>query len=177
MQPLDKDKAEFLQQTIDVWKSEQLLTDEQATQLKQSIKVRKFNWKKVTYYAFNIAVSCAILSVIVLLADKPLRVFIQKIFQITPTAISSILTLFSILLFYITKLRFKNHPETQITNDAILLFGAFLSLSAIFYWSKALHIFEHNYTFIFLLATVLYVCIAIYFKSPVCWLLSILMLT
>ena len=77
MQPLDKDKAELLQQSIDTWKQENLLTDEQANLLKQSITVRRFDWKQVTVYAFIVAISCAILSVIVLLADKPLRKLIE----------------------------------------------------------------------------------------------------
>lgn len=173
MQPLDKDKAEFLQKTIAVWKGENLLTSEQAVQLNQTITIRKFDWKQVTVYAFVVAISCAILSVIVLLADKPLRILIEKFTQITDTGISSVLTLFSILIFYIAQRRFKNHPKTPFTNNTILLFAAFLSLAAISYWSKTLHVFQHNYGFVFLLATILYVGIAIYFDSKICWILAV----
>jgi hypothetical protein len=172
MQPLDKDKAEFLHKSIDSWKQDNLLSDELANQLKQSISVRKFDWKQVTIYAFVVAISCAVLSVIVLLADKPLRILIQKFTQITDVGISSILTLFSILFFYIAKYRSKNHPKTPFTNNTILLFAAFLSLAAIVYWSKTLQVFEHNYAFIFALATVLYIGIAIYFTSYICWILA-----
>ena len=174
MQPLDKDKAEFLHKSIDSWKQDNLLSDELANQLKQSISVRKFDWKQVTIYAFVVAISCAVLSVIVLLADKPLRILIQKFTQITDVGISSILTLFSILFFYIAKYRSKNYPKTPFTNNTILLFAAFLSLAAIAYWSKAIHVFQHNYAFVFALATVLYIGISIYFDSKTCWILAIL---
>lgn len=176
MQPLDKDKAEFLQQSIDTWKQENLLTDEQANLLKQSINVRRFDWKQVTVYAFFIAIACAILSVIVLLADKPLRKLIEQFTQITDAGISAILTLFSILSFYIAQRRFKNHPKTPFTNNTILLFGAFLSLAAISYWSKTLHIFQHSYLSVFLLAAVVYIGVAVYFTSIICWLLAVNML-
>jgi hypothetical protein len=91
---LNKEKAEFLLKTIDEWQSQQLLSDEQALKLKQSITIRKFDWKQVTVYAFIIAVACAVLSVIVLLADKPLRALIEKFTQITDVGISGILTVF-----------------------------------------------------------------------------------
>jgi hypothetical protein len=173
---LNKEKAEFLLNAIDVWQSQQLLSDEHALKLKQNITVRKFDWKQVTVYAFIIAVACAVLSVVVLLADKPLRALIEKFTQITDVGISSILTVFTGLIFWYTKRRFVKHPNTPFSNSSFLLFGAFLSLATISYWAKILQVFQHNYAFIFLISAVVYCLMAIYFKSQTIWVLCILML-
>lgn len=173
---VNKDKADVLHKAIDEWQSQQLLTEEQAHQLKNTIVVRKFDWKQVTIYAFIIAVICSVLSIIVLLADKPLREIILRFTQITDLGISCILTIATLLVFYISKIRFEKYKETPFTNNSFLLFGAFLSLATISYWAKTLHVFQNNYAFIFLIAGVVYIILATYFKSQTIWVMSILML-
>lgn len=173
---LNKEKAEFLHKAIDEWQSQDLLSEAQATQLKQSISVRRFDWKQVTVYAFIIAVACAVLSIIVLLADKPLRALIEKFTQITDFGISSILTVSTGMIFWYTKRRFEKHTNTPFSNGSFLLFGAFLSLATISYWAKTLQVFQHNYAFIFLLAALVYAALAVYFNSQTIWVLGMLML-
>ncbi len=173
---LKKDKAEFLKSAIEEWQSQQLLTKEQAQQLKNTITIRKFDWKQVTIYAFIIAVVCSVLSIIVLLADKTLLKLIERFTQITDFGISCIITLATILVFYITKRRVEKHIDTPFRNQSYLLLGAFLSLATVSYWSKTLHVFHNNYTFIFLMASILYVALALYFRSQTIWVLSLLML-
>lgn len=173
---LNKEKAEFLNNAIDEWQSQQLLSEQQSQQLKQSITVRKFDWKQVTIYAFIIAVACAVLSVIVLLADKPLRAIIEKFTQITDFGISSILTVFTWFIFWFTKRRFEKHANTPFSNSSFLLFAAFLSLATISYWAKTLQVFQNNFAVIFLLSAIIYIALAIYFRSQTIWTLSILML-
>ena len=173
---LNKEKAEFLNNAIDEWQSQQLLSEEQSHQLKQTIIIRKFDWKQVTVYAFIIAVVCSILSIIVLLADKPLRALIERFTQITDFGISCILTSATFLIFYLTKRRFEKHKNTPFSNQSFLLFAAFLSLATISYWSKTFHVFHNSYEFVFLIATIIYAFLAIYFNSKTIWVLSILML-
>ncbi len=172
----NKEKAEFLRNSIDEWQSQQLLSEQQAQQLKQSITVRKFDWKQVTIYAFIIAVACAVLSIIVLLADKPLRAIIEKFTQITDFGISCILTIFTLFIFWFTKRRFEKYANTPFSNSSSLLFAAFLSLATISYWAKTLQVFQNNYAVIFLLSAIVYIVLAIYFRSQTIWMLSILML-
>lgn len=173
---LNKEKVEFLNNVIDEWQSDNLLSDEQANVLKKSLVVRKFDWKQVTIYAFIIAVVCAVLSIIVLLADKPLRALIEKFTQLTDFGISSILTVFSFLIFWYSKRRFRLQSNTPFSNHSFQLFGAFLSIACISYWSKTFQIFQNNYAVIFLLASIIYAGLAVYFQSAVIWTLGIFML-
>ncbi len=173
---LDKEKATLLNNAIDEWQTQDLITAEQSQKLKNTVVVRKFDWKQVTIYAFIIAVACCILSIIVLLSDKPLRELIEKILQINDFIISCILTVFTLLVFYYTKIRFQKHKTTPFRNQSFLLIAAFLSLASISYWAKTMHVFQNNYAGIFLLASIIYVSLAIYFNSQTIWVLSIIML-
>lgn len=173
---VNKENADLLKDAIDKWHLQGLLTDDQVQELKKSIVVRKFDWKQVAVYAFMVAVACAVLSIIVLLADKPLRILIEKFTQITDFGISSILTIASIFAFWYANKRFKQHTDTPFSNHSFLLLGAFLSLASISYWAKTLHVFQNNYAFVFLIAVLVYVVLAIYFRSQTLWALAICML-
>lgn len=173
---LNKEKATLLNNAIDEWQEHDLITAEQSQKLRETVVVRKFDWKQVTIYAFIIAVVCCVLSIIVLLSDKPLRELIERILQINDFIISCILTIFTLLIFYYTKIRFQKHKTTPFRNQSFLLIAAFLSLASISYWAKSLHVFQNNYTGIFLLASIIYVALAMYFNSQTIWVLSLLML-
>lgn len=173
---LNKEKFDLLNNAIDEWQNQDLITTEQSQKLKSTVVIRKFDWKQVTIYAFIIAVVCCVLSIIVLLSDKPLRELIEKILQINDVIISCILTVFTLLGFYYTKIRFQKHKTTPFRNQSFLLIAAFLSLASISYWAKTMHVFQNNYAGIFLLASIIYVALAIYFNSQTIWVLSILML-
>lgn len=173
---LNKERAKILNEGIDDWESSGLLSSEKAAELRNSLVVRKFDWKQVTVYAFIVAVVCAVLSIIVLLADKPLRALIEKFTQLTDVGISLILSLVTLLILWYVKVRIHRHPETPFSNNSYLLFGAFLSLSSVAYWAKTFQVFQNNYAFIFLLGSCVYAALAVYFRSQTIWVLSVLML-
>ena len=172
---IKKQQAKFLNETIDVWEQQNLVTEEQATKLKQSIVIRKFDWKQVTIYAFILAVACAILSIIVLLADKIILRIIERFTQLTDLSISCLLTFLATLLFFYSKKRFQEKKDMPISNNSLLLLSAFLSLAAISFWVKCFHVHQNYYTFTYFIATILYVVIAIYFQSATVWTLGFIM--
>lgn len=173
---LNKDKATLLNNAIDEWQKQDLITVEQSQKLKDTVEIRKFDWKQVTIYAFIIAVVCCILSIIILLSDETLRILLEKIMQLNDFTISCILSVCTMLTFYYTNIRFKKHPITPFRNQSFLLIAAFLSLASISYWAKTIHVFENNYAGVFLLASIIYVGLAIYFNSQTIWVLSLIML-
>jgi hypothetical protein len=173
---VNKEQAEMLNEAISNWQESGLVLPDQADSLRKSLTVRKFDWKQVTVYAFIVAMVCAVLSVIVLLADKPLRAIIEKFTQLTDFGISSILSLFTLLVIWYAKIRLSKYPETPFSNNSFLLFGAFLSLASIAYWAKTIQVFENNHAMIFLLGAAIYAGLALMFRSQTLWVLAVLML-
>jgi uncharacterized membrane protein len=173
---VNDEKARLLNQAIEDWLEKGLIDEDTASSLKKTFTVRRFDWRQLTVYAFIIAVICAVLSVIVLLADKPLREWMQRLTNLTDTGISELLTIAAVLIFWHSKRRFKKHPSTPFSNHSFLLLGCFFSIAAISFWAKTFHIFQHNYFAIFLLAAVLYFFLSVRFEASVLWVLAILMI-
>jgi hypothetical protein len=176
MKQFNEEKARWLNEMIDGWRSEKLISEEQSMQMKQSFTVRKFDWKQVTLYAFIIAVSCCVLSIIVLLADKSLIELLEKFTRINDFGVSLILTAITLLIFLFTQKRIKRRPASSLSNNSLLLVAAFFSLASISYWAKAIHVFHHNYSPIFLLAGAVYFIAAVHFHSKTLWVLGLQML-
>lgn len=172
---LNKDKFTWLNQVIDDWKQSGLIDEQKAGELKATFSLKKMNWKAFVMYAFIISIICAVMSVIILLADKPLRAFIEKFTQITDAGISALLTVVTCLGFYI-----YNKKQTQTgdsaSNTTFLLFVCFLSLASVGYWAKTFAVFQSHYPGVFLIAAVMFFFIAVYFQSQTVWVLMISML-
>ena len=67
---VNKRKAKILQETLAQWQEQKLLSEEQATQLKDSILIQNFDWRKLAKYSFVLAVLCVVGAVISILADN-----------------------------------------------------------------------------------------------------------
>ena len=173
---VNKSERKLLINAIEEWKNQNLLTDAQAEQLKSTLHIRKFDWRPLSIYAFIIAVACAVLSIVVLLADRPLRLLLEQLMKISDAGISSILSVFAVLGLLYARRRFEKTPQLSISNNSVLLFSAFLSLSAIAFWAKTFHVFQENNAGIFLVATILYFGLSIYLNSKVLWSLAFCML-
>lgn len=169
---ISKEKQVFLLRAIEEWKVRGIISEEQALKMKASAEVRKFDWKPVSVYAFIIALACAVLSVVVLLADKPLRVLLEQLTQITDAGISAILTVAALLGLIYAKQRFVRAPDMSLSNNSLLLFSAFLSLAALSYWAKTWQVFQQNSSGIFILSAGIYLGLAVYFSSAVLWVLA-----
>lgn len=173
---VNKSERKLLVNAIEEWKNQKLLNEEQAEQFKSTLQIRKFDWRPLSIYAFIIAVACAVLSIVVLLADRPLRLLLEQLMKITDAGISCILSALAVLGFAYARRRFQKTPQLSISNNSILLFFAFLSLAAIAFWAKTFHVFQENNAGIFLLATVLYFGLSIYLNSKILWTLAFSML-
>lgn len=173
---VNKKTARLLHKTIAEWQTQQVISDEEATKLKQTIVVRQFDWKQVTLYAFIIAVACAVLSLIVLLADNLLQELIRKIMEISDAGISVILSVFAAFAFWFANRRKMLQPDKVIENNSFMLVVTFISITAFAYWAKTWEPILHNVSIVFLLACMLYVFLSIRFQSNALWILALLML-
>ncbi len=171
---LNKDKYEFLNQTIDDWRQSGNINELKAQELKSTFSLKKFNWQAVVVYTFVIAVVSAVLSVIVLLSDRPLRAWIEKLTAVSDTLISIILSVFTIVAFILLN---KQRQKAQQTASymAFMLFACFLSTASVAFWAKSFHVFANHYAGVFLIAAILYGIIAVYFRTQVVWVLMGLM--
>jgi hypothetical protein len=68
----NKTQGKFLHGVIDQWADDQTIAQETADLLRQSFSIRPFDWKKLAKYSFWIAITCFVIAVGSVLADRAL---------------------------------------------------------------------------------------------------------
>ena len=86
---LDQEKSDFLDEMLNQWQEQNLLTEEQVKKLQESYEAKSFDWRRLAQYSFWIAMACGVISLGALLVDKDILIYLQKIYD-TPDSLISL---------------------------------------------------------------------------------------
>jgi hypothetical protein len=173
---LPQKKAEILIESINYWKNNAIISENEYTKLLNSFEPIKFDFKKLAKYAFWISLICVCISMFAVISDKKLMELLKKIFN-APIELKFLsLSLFSGLIYFYGMKRNKTHPDTIYKNEAILFIGNIVILWAIsFLWDIISP--EHNYKMYFaFLCAVIYGVLAYIARSKLTWVITIFFL-
>jgi hypothetical protein len=173
---INQEKAEFLNEMIDTWQQDQLLSIEKATELKKSYSVKSFDWQKLAQYSIYVALACGVFALGSLLLDKQMTVLLEKLYY-TPNIVISLLSFIaaSYLLFIGNKRR-KSKSKQVFSNEALLFGGVMFIANGLAYLTKTVNKEIENYALIFLIAVPIYGFLGYYFKSKLIWAFALLSL-
>lgn len=169
---VNKKQGKLLNEAITEWQRRKLISEEEAERLTNSFTVINFDWGLLAKYSFWIAIGCAVVAVLALIADD---IFLDLIALIVSTDVGAV-AFFSGLAFgcyYWGSLRQKSRPEKVFSNETILFGGAFFTAIAIGFIGNALDSGSGHFSLLFLLATFIYVPLAIHFRSLMIWVLAL----
>jgi len=170
---LSKQKAKVLNSAIQNWEKEQLISDEQAEQLRHSYQVVGFDWKLLAVYSFWIAISCFIISIGILLADDYLMDLLAQIID-TPASILSAISAAIAVLFYRTGIRRrKKSPEKNISNEATFFFGILMTAVSGGFLSETTLLSTTHDAFFLLFLTSIYAVLGLRLSSVLIWLFAL----
>jgi hypothetical protein len=176
---LKKKSAELVTEAIDQWEAESLIDKELAITLKGSIEVTKFDWKRLAKFSFWFAIGCFVISVSSLFVSPVFQELVKifsKLFKfVDPKLVSGIVTAGLSGLFYFWGLKRRiTHPKNIFKNQAIFFFGILLTASSI---GLIASLFKgDNVSIIFLLASVIYLLLGLYFPSRLTWVFGLVSL-
>lgn len=165
---VNKRKAKILQETLVQWQEQKFLSEEQATQLKDSILIQNFDWRKLAKYSFVLAVLCVIGAVISILADNFL---LEWLFDFLGTEWGAVIvsSLFA-TGFILWGGKKKRHPlEKQFTSEALLAIGGIFIGVAIIFFGNAISTGSGHFSLLLLLGAFIYAPLAIYYQSISLW--------
>lgn len=166
---IDREKAEFLDEVIQNWENDKIITPELATALRNTYETKSFDWRKLAQYSIYIALACGVFALGSLLIDKEILNLISKIYE-TPNYVISIVSLLTALcMFVIGNKRKKSKPKEQFTNDALLFIGVMLIANGLAYFGKSITSVSNHYSLIFLLAVPIYAFLGYFFSSKLIW--------
>lgn len=176
MKKIEQDKGNFLDEMLDYWQAEGLLSDTDCQKLKQSYEPKTFDWRRLAQYSFWTAMVCGVIALSSLLADKLLLNYLKNLYN-TPNIVISILSALLAIGCYIFGFkRKKSYPHKTFSNEAIIFSGVMLTANAIAYLGKAFESNNNHFSLLILLSVIIYLVLAYRFKSKLIWAFALLAL-
>lgn len=173
---VSKTESQTIFKMIDKWREEEIISSEQSNLMKSSFHIRETRWVQLAYYAFSVAVVSMILAVIVLLADKPIRLFLERVFNMTHSGIALVTAIMSLLLFIYSHKRISAQREFNFSNFSLIVFSSFLTLVALSFTGKALSIGENYFYGLFYAGFIIYLILSQVYSYSFLWVFALLFL-
>lgn len=173
---LNKKQGKFLSDTIQTWKNENVISSIDADKLNQSFQIRSFDWGRLAKYSFWIAIICTVIAVSAILADEFIIDLIECLFHSSGVVPCIIFMVFAIITYGFGLGRRHKYPQNTFSNEAIIFFGVLFTAVAIGYFGKAVDTGSGHYSLLFLLASVIYGALGLWFPSKLVWVFSLLSL-
>lgn len=173
---LTKKQGQFLNNMITTWENDQTIEQETAVKLKNSFTIRRFDWKKLAKYSFWISIICVIIAAGSIVADDVLMKIFEALFSSSSILICIFFAGLAALIFFLGIRRRKKKPTKVFSNEAILFLGVLMTAVSVGYFGKAIDNGSGHYSLLFLIATIIYMILGLWFPSKLVWVFSLLSL-
>ncbi|MFD2160948.1 DUF2157 domain-containing protein [Paradesertivirga mongoliensis] len=173
---LDQQEADFLNQTIQHWESEGLVTPDTAEQLRESYSIKQFDWRRLAQYSFWIALACGLIAFASLIINDEILKLLQKLSDAPDIVISVISALIAAWLYYHGQKSKLKFPEKIFSNEATLFVAVLFTASSIAFLGKAIDKGSGHFSMLFLLSVIVYGALALKFKSRLIWAFALISL-
>jgi hypothetical protein len=173
---IDQEKSDFLDEMLDRWQEDQLLSEADVKKLKLSYEAKSFDWRRLAQYSFWIAMACGVVSLGALLIDNQILDYLKKLYDTPDSIISLLSALVAGFLYWLSFRRKKSRPMQEFSNDAIIFTAVMLTANAIAYMGKALGKGDSHLSVIILFSVIVYAVLAFFFKSRLIWIFVLISL-
>lgn len=130
----DPQQRKILEDALEHWEDEGLLTAEQAEKLRNNIRARSSTRKQLSQYFFIVAISCSLLAFGALFIDEKLLENIRRYFSISNAVIAIIATLAGSLWWW--RIRRNRERYSPIAYEFYAVLGALAVLTGWVYVCK-----------------------------------------
>lgn len=162
--------------TVDRWRDSGVIDAETAARLTTSISIASFDWQKTARYAFIVAIVCLVIAVGAVLADRMLMALLLRIFNASAAVKCAFFAGVSALFFRRGISSRQKHPHRIYGNEAVFFLGVLSLAASIFFLGVAIDTGSGRYSVLFLIASVLYALLGLWFPSALVWVFGLLSL-
>lgn len=166
----------IVMRVVDRWRETGVIDDESATRLTASMSIASFDWQRTARYSFIIAIFCFVIAVGAVLADKFLMELLMRIFNAPAAVKCAFFAGASGAIFWYGLLLRKNHPHRVYGNESVFFLGVLALAAAVFFLGVAIDTGSGRYSVLFLIASVLYALLGLWFPSALVWVFGLLSL-
>ena len=163
-------------QVIDRWRSEGVVDEQTSARLKASMAIATFDWQKTARYAFIIAIFCFVIAVGAVLADRVLMQLLERLFNAPALAKCAGLAALAALIFWAALSVRRKHPHRIYSTEATFFIGVLALAASVYFLGVAVGRGSDHYAPLFLLASVLYALLGLWFPSALVWIFALVSL-
>ena len=173
---LPKKNLHVVLDAITELEKEQVLDSATATRVRANLLPERFDWRRLARYAFVTALTCAIIGVGALLADKLILEFLARLFT-APAIVKSLGLAIAAAGIFALGLRYRRrHPGNIYTTEMIFVAGVIGVAGAIAWLGKAIDTGSGHYPPLLLLGAVIYCALGLGLASKLIWIFGLLSL-
>jgi hypothetical protein len=173
---LDKQESDFLTKTIEQWEKDGLLNADTATNLRDTIEVKGFDWMRLAKYSFWIALFCGVVAFGSLIINDTVIRWLKSLYYTPDVVIASGSGVIAALFFYYGRRREKKSPERIFSNEAFIFTGILFTACCIAYLGKTFDNGTRHFSILFLISVFVYGVLAWRFNSRLIWLFALISL-
>jgi hypothetical protein len=166
----------IVMRAVDRWRESGVIDAETSARLTASTSIASFDWQRTARYAFIIAIFCFVIAVGAVLADKVLMELIMRIFNAPAAAKCALFAALSAVLFWYGLLLRSKHPHRIYGNESVFFLGVLALAGAVFFLGVAIDTGSGRYSVLFLIASVLYALLGLWFPSTLVWVFGLVSL-
>lgn len=166
---LNKKKYKFALRLLEHWESEKMLLPEEAENLKNSIGLSLFDWKKLAKYSFWFAGISIAIAVFALFMDEVIIALIMQFLKL-PYSVRAVLSAIAASAFYIWGFyRKKSDLKRQLSSEFLLFTGAVFTALTAYLFVGTFNLTQDQYPFAVLFSAVVYLCTGYFAPSGFMW--------
>ena len=167
-----KFRAKIIRTALADWRSEGLITPDQAAELDGSIVVAAFDYKKLAKWAFAAACLCFAAAFVSLFASDLVVAFLAVLAQL-PLGRLLLASALSAAAYRQAIRQARRQPLRRFRNEALMTLAVFLTAWAVAELGLLLDTGSGHYSLLLLLACVIYLGVGWYAKSGTVWLFAL----
>ncbi len=161
---------------IERWRQNGLVDAGTAQRLSASLAVIPFDWRRTARYAFIVSIVCLVIAVGAVLADRVLVALLMRIFNAPAALKCAALGALSAAIFWLGLTLRARHPARFYRNEAVFFLGVLTLAGAVYFFGRTIDTGSGHYSLLFLLATLLYAALGLWFPSKLVWVFGLLSL-
>src|SRR4051812_1267482 len=161
---------------VDRWRDSGVIDTDTSTRLTASISIVSFDWQRTARYAFIAAIFCFVIAVGAVVADKVLTELLMRIFNAPAAVKCAFFAAVSAVIFWYGLLLRKRYPHRPYGNEAVFFLGVLALAASVFFLGVAIDTGSGHYSVLFLIASVLYALLGLWFPSKLVWVFGLISL-
>src|ERR1700675_4727573 len=163
-------------QAIERWRHSGVVDEQTAVRLSDSIVIASFDWQRTARYAFIISIFCLVIAVGAILADEVLMKLLMRISTAPPIVKCAFFAAISAVIFWYGLFLRKRYPHRLYGNESVFFLGVLALAASVFFLGVTIDTGTGHYSVLFLIASVLYSLLGLWFPSKLVWVFGLLSL-